>query len=74
MSQVIDRIMKDLQSLTSSEKSFVVQCIISALDEYHDSDALSQWEEVAKKRYDEIQSGEVKAIGWEEIKAQVVGR
>jgi hypothetical protein len=48
--------MNDIEHLSASEKSFVAQCILSSLDNHQDSDALSQWEELSKKRYEEIKS------------------
>ncbi|MEA2029364.1 MAG: addiction module protein [Campylobacterota bacterium] len=74
MSQIMDRVISDIEHLSASEKSFVAQCILSSLDNHQDSDALHQWEELSKKRYDELKSGKVQAVSWEEIKSKVVGK
>jgi len=74
MSQIIDRVMNDIEHLSASEKSFVAQCIIPSLDNHQDGNALSQWEKLSKKRYDELKSGKVQAVSWEEIKSKIVGK
>ena len=34
---------------------------------------MSQWADVAKKRYEELVSGQVTSVSWESIKAKVIG-
>ncbi len=74
MSQIMDRVMSDIEYLSASEKSLVAQCILSSLDNHQDDNALSQWEKLSKKRYDELKSDKVQAVSWEVIKSEIVGK
>ncbi len=73
MSQIIDRVMADIEKMSPSEKSIVAQCILSSLDTHSENDSLAKWEEIARKRYDELKNGQVQPLGWEDIRKKVTG-
>ena len=73
MSQLMNQIIDDIHTLSSTEKSLLAQCIISSLDNEHNDEAVSKWADVAKKRYEELVSGQVTSVSWESIKSKVIG-
>lgn len=72
MTAIMDKVLTDIQNLSSKEKSIVAQSILSSLDEHNGETSEKEWAELSKKRYDEIISGEVETLNWDEIKQQVL--
>ena len=73
MTVTMNNVMNDIETLSSSEKGFIAQYLIASLDSIQDEDATQKWAELAKGRYDELKSGEVKAVSWEHIKKNILG-
>jgi len=48
--------------------------LILDYNSHESNDALHQWEELSKKRYDELKSGKVQVVSWKEIKSKVIGK
>ena len=73
MTAKMNNVIGEIETLTATEKSFVVQYIISSLDKKDDKDATEKWASLAKNRYEELHSGKVESVSWESIKQQVLG-
>lgn len=73
MTIAMNKAIEDLQELSPNEKGFVAQYLISSLDTAQDSDAHLQWSELAKKRFESLENGDVQPISWESIKNQILG-
>ncbi len=74
MTPQIDEMICVLDKLTPSEKGMIAQYLIASLDKRkEDETVVEQWAELSKKRYDEIVSGRVKTVSWENIKNKVLG-
>jgi putative addiction module component (TIGR02574 family) len=71
MTAIMDKVMNDIQTLTPSEKGFLVQYVISSLDTQQDENSNEEWELLAKKRYEEIETGKTQAESWDNIKQQI---
>lgn len=71
MTKIMDRVIDDIQTLSSSEKNTVMRCLVSSLDEVHD-DATQEWAELSKNRLEEITSKKVIPKSWDEIKKEVL--
>ena len=67
----LKEVMESARSLTVREKAFMAHCLISSLETKHDEDVDSAWKELAERRCDELLSGKVSGISWEEIKKQI---
>lgn len=68
----MNKVLEDVQTLSTSEKNNLVKFLIASMDETHDNDSDQQWANLAKQRYQEIESGKVQTVSWEHIKQQVL--
>lgn len=73
MTIAMNKAIEDLQELTPNEKGFVAQYLISSLDTIQDADAQTEWVELAKKRFESLENGDVQSVSWESIKNQILG-
>lgn len=72
MTKVMNRVIDDIQELSQDEKSNLIKFLIASMDEKHDENSENEWLELSKKRYEEIQSGQVQTQSWNEIKQRVL--
>jgi putative addiction module component (TIGR02574 family) len=73
MSVAFNQILENIRELTSNERALVAHCLISSLESKQDDGVDEAWAKLAEKRYAELESGAVKGISWQEIKAQLKG-
>ncbi len=67
--QVIDK----TKNLSLRERALVAHCLISSLETKQDVGVDQAWADLAEKRYEELVSGKVEPVSWEEIKKDVKG-
>ncbi|WP_321311645.1 addiction module protein [Halarcobacter sp.] len=72
MTKIMERVIEDVQSLSTNEKNNLMKYLIASLDETHDNDSEQQWANLAKQRYEEIETGKVQTVSWDSIKQQVI--
>jgi len=72
MTKIMDRVLDDIQTLSQNEKNNLLKYLTVSMDETHDKDADELWANLAKKRYDDIQSGNVQTVSWDKIKQEVL--
>lgn len=72
MTKIMERVIEDVQTLSTDEKNNLMKFLIASLDETHDTDSEQQWASLAKQRLDEIESGKVQTVSWDTIKQQVL--
>ena len=68
--QVIDK----TKNLSLRERALVAHCLISSLETRQDEGVNQAWAELAEKRYEELVSGKVEPVSWEDIKKDVKGQ
>jgi len=68
----MNKIIDDIQILSQDEKSSLLKLLIASMDETHDKDSDEQWANLANKRYEEIDLGQVETVNWNQIKQQVL--
>ena len=73
MTAKMNQVMSELETLSASEKGLIAQYLIASLDGKEDENSTQQWGKLAKNRYDSLESGEVKAVSWENIKQNILG-
>jgi len=73
MSAILKQVIENIEELTSGEKALVAHCLLSSLETKHDESVDSAWAELAEKRVDELESGVVKGVSWDEIRNEVTG-
>ncbi len=71
MSAAFKEVVKNIEHLTSTEKAQIAHCLISSLDAKHEEGVDDAWLELAQQRFNELDSGTVKGVSWEQIKAQI---
>lgn len=73
MTVAMNKAIQDLEELTPAEKGFVAQYLISSLDTVHDEYAQKEWAELAARRFESLEKGDIEAVSWESIKNQILG-
>ena len=71
MSAVFNKVIQNIEELSSDEKALVAHCLISSLESKHDDNVDKEWGKLAQKRLVELQSGSVKGVSWENIKKEI---
>lgn len=69
----IKEALETTKTLTPTDKALLAHCLISSLETIHDTDVDTAWADLSEKRYDEIFSGSVKTVSWEQVKKSVKG-
>ena len=71
MSAVFKRVVENIEKLSSDEKALVAHCLISSLEVKQDDSVDQAWGELARQRFAELESGDVKGVSWNEIKSTI---
>ena len=58
---------------SSGERALIAHCLISSLDTRQDKGVDQAWGELAERRYEELVSGKVAPVSWNDIKKEVKG-
>ena len=69
----IKHVIDKTKNLSLRERALVAHCLISSLETRHDEGVDQAWAELAEKRYEELVSGKVEPVAWEDIKKDVKG-
>lgn len=68
------KLLEDALSLPESDRADLAAQLIDSLDPGSDPDAEAAWAEEIKRRIDEIDSGTVKPIPWDEARPKMFRR
>ena len=66
MTTEIERIEKEIHSLSTKEKAYLVRSLIEDLDDVDDEAAEKLWAEEVERRYKAYQEGKVKVVPGDE--------
>lgn len=72
MSAVFSEALTSIKKLSNDEKALMAHCLISELENKFDNGVDEAWAQLAQQRFDELQSGQVKAVSWDKIKQSVI--
>lgn len=64
---------EEVKHLNPHERALIAHCLISSLETQQDEGVDLAWAQLAEKRYNELVSGKVKPVSWEEIINDVKG-
>jgi len=70
MSVTVSKVIEDVKSLSAKERAFLARCLLSSLDTVNEESVDDEWAKLAKNRYEELKSGFVSSISWDEIKKE----
>lgn len=71
MSEKFKHILENVKQLNPQERALMAHLIIASLEMPADEDVDEAWAELAEKRYDELITGKVKGVTWDEIKQSI---
>ena len=71
MSIGVKQVLENIKELSSQEKALVAHCLISSLESKQEDGVDDAWAELAEKRLQELKSGSVKGVSWEDIKKSI---
>jgi len=66
-SNVVRDVIEKAKVLSAGQRALIARCLISSLDATHDDGVERAWGELAEKRYEEIVSGKVLPVSWDEV-------
>ena len=69
----IKQVIEKTKYLSPTERALVAHCLISSLETRQDEGVDQAWADLVEKRYEELKSGQVESVSWEEIKKDVKG-
>ena len=72
MATELTQLFRDALELTDNDRATLAGLLIESLETPPDPDVEAAWAEEAERRWQEIQSGKVQTIPWEEIKAKLL--
>jgi putative addiction module component (TIGR02574 family) len=72
MATELRQLFLDALELSDSERATLAGLLIGSLEGPEDPDVESAWATEAERRWQEIESGAVKTIPWEEVKAKLL--
>ena len=74
MSVAFKQAIENIRELSADERALMAHCLISSLESKQDEDVDNAWAKLAEKRYQELESGAVRSVSWEEIITTVKGQ
>ena len=71
MSAIFRQVIESIGALSSDERALVAHCLIYSLESKTEDGIDDAWAELAEKRYQELESGAIRGVTWQEIKSVV---
>ena len=72
MATELRQLFREALELTDNDRATLAGLLIESLETETDPDVERAWAEEAERRWREIESGKVKTIPWEEVKAKLL--
>jgi len=73
-SLTVETIIKNALEKSETDRARIAEILISSLEDTPDSEVEKAWQEEIARRIDEVDSGKVKCIPWEEIRDRLNGK
>jgi len=67
----LEQVIEQTKALSANERALLAHCLISSLETQHEEGVDAAWSALAEQRIDELESGKVQAVSWDEIKNQL---
>ena len=71
MATEIERIEKEIHSLSTKDKAYLVRSLIEDLDDVDDTASEKLWTEEAERRFKSYQDGKIKVVPGDEVMQRV---
>lgn len=69
----INQVIENAKQLNVNDRALVAHCLIASLETRQDEGVEQAWAELAELRYQELVSGKVESVSWDDIKKAVKG-
>ena len=73
MTSQAEKLFEDAMRLPPESRAALAGSLISSLEPSADEDAAAAWRAEVKSRLEEIDSGQVQAVSWEEVRPKIFG-
>lgn len=67
----LEQVLKETKGLSANDRVLLAHCLISSLETQYDEGVDAAWSSLAEQRIDELETGKVQGVSWEEIKGQL---
>jgi putative addiction module component (TIGR02574 family) len=74
MSRDLKQVFREAFELPETERATLAGLLIESLEPPPDSEVEEAWAKEAERRWNEIESGEVRTIPWDEVRAKLFRR
>jgi putative addiction module component (TIGR02574 family) len=74
MSQNVEELLREACELPETERAKLAGRLLDTLDEQAEEAIEAAWAEEVERRVRQLESGEVKTIPWEEVRAKLYAR
>ncbi|MEE2023660.1 addiction module protein [Alkalimonas mucilaginosa] len=71
MSVTLEQLIEVTKELSANDRALLAHCLISSLEKTQDDDVDASWSLVAEQRLEELETGKVQGISWDEIKSKL---
>jgi len=62
------------KTLSVNERALLAHSLISSLETIHDDGVDESWAKIAKERFEELRTGKVRGVSWEQIKRNITNK
>jgi putative addiction module component (TIGR02574 family) len=69
----IEAVIAQALQMSAEDRALIAERLLSSLDAEVDPDAEAAWREEVQRRIEEIESGKVECISWEETRRRLAG-
>ncbi|MEL7893933.1 addiction module protein [Vreelandella neptunia] len=71
MTMRLEQVIQETKGLSANDRALLAHWLISSLETQHDEGVDAAWLSLAEQRLDELETGKVQGVSWEEIKGQL---
>ena len=73
MTDTVQHILEEVKSLSIKDRVLIAHNILSSFETESDENVNEAWAKLSEQRYEEMITGKVKPVTWDEIKEKVRG-
>ncbi|MGP9764921.1 addiction module protein [Halomonas sp. AOP13-D3-9] len=67
----LEQVIQETKGFSAHDRALLAHCLISGLETQQDEGGDAVWLSFAEQRLDELETGKVQGVSWEEIKGQL---
>lgn len=71
MSVTLEQVIEVTKELSANDRALLAHCLISSLEKTQDDNVDAAWSLVVEQRLEELETGKVQGISWDEIKSKL---